>query len=347
MVDHLAMGRKKTALAHGTENGHLFGSKRFEEQPQSVHYTSLDDPRYREYNGQIIAFLQEVTQGKIPIEEGQLRERQFRVEEKLEEYLCSFELEIFTGKELLAKEWTVDPKSEMILRTQDSTVAKTKGKLQGVKETDPTFYTRNKMYYCLLGLWTSIAAENLLFDSVMRRTGKFIPFKTVGEGIQQDTTKPLLSALFLVGKAYLTIAGKTYPLCEYLTWTHQDGKTDPVETLRRASVVVISQDQFVVNDTQKVIATLFAQSLRFPLPKENLKQFQKLTGAIRYLFAHSMPFFRGSAAVGESQEMVIYKVREILCSHNPEKSGDLEALTAPLLSRFLKAYLSTLLMQPQ
>lgn len=57
-----------------------------------------------------------------------------------------------------------------------------------------------------------------------------------------------------------------------------------------------------------------------------------LTGKVarfQYLFAHGMPYMRGSAAIGEWLEQVIYLIHGYGVEFNPEKCINLEALVSP------------------
>lgn len=62
-------------------------------------------------------------------------------------------------------------------------------------------------------------------------------------------------------------------------------------------------------------------------------------GLFRYLFAHAIPFFRGSAAVGEWIETAFYHCLGFEQFHqNPSTTIDLEAFSSLTLGEFMKRY---------
>lgn len=101
------------------------------------------------------------------------------------------------------------------------------------------------------------------------------------------------------------INGKMYALTQYLTWLYRTFRDDPVDymTTREDPTVVclIHQDVFLIKETLKDVGELFKQAIEWD--SGDIQDLINQVGLINYLFAHSMPFARGSAAICEWLEM--------------------------------------------
>ena len=124
-------------------------------------------------------------------------------------------------------------------------------------------------------------------------------------------------------------------------------KDDPVDLMTtRTDPTVISlihQDRFLISETLRDIANLFKQVIEWN--GEETQQLVDLVGLINYLFAHAMPFERGSAAVSEWLEMAIYKYHGLDMQYNESVSINMEALILPLYE-FIAKYPSMIKLEP-
>ncbi len=135
-------------------------------------------------------------------------------------------------------------------------------------------------------------------------------------------------------------------LSRYVTWTYRTFNDDPVDRLKKLSqekkgivVTVIHQDVFLIEPTLQRIASIFEQAMRWNKERQNKDDLMKQVGKMRYLFAHCMPFYRGSAAIGEWLETAIYHslgFKHFCIDQNTLM--DLEALTAFYEDNFLERY---------
>lgn len=141
--------------------------------------------------------------------------------------------------------------------------------------------------------------------------------------------------------------GKMYALTQYLTWMYRTYNDDPVSyMITRKDPTIISlvhQDVFLIKETLRDIADLFKKAIEWM--GESMQELVNLVGLINYLFAHAMPFKRGSAAIGEWLESTIYSFHGLELKYNEEVSINMEALTLPL-EEFINKYPSYIQLQP-
>lgn len=146
-----------------------------------------------------------------------------------------------------------------------------------------------------------------------------------------------LKNMYVKGALSLHVGGETYETTKWLTWLFRDGKTPPeVRMLERSSVNVIHMNQFYIDKTLKKIACLFAKAVC--AGNDNLAEMQENVGLMRYYLAHCSPWERGSSAIGEALEGAVYNACGYDVWHNSNMTVDLEALSTPELSLFMKKY---------
>ena len=141
--------------------------------------------------------------------------------------------------------------------------------------------------------------------------------------------------------------GKMYALTQYLTWMYRTYQDDPVDwmTTRTDPTVIslIHQDVFLINETLNDLANVFKQAIEWD--GNNIQELMNLVGLINYLFAHAMPFERGSAAICEWLEMSIYRYHGLDLQYNEAVSINMEALVLPL-NEFIEKYPSMVKLDP-
>lgn len=143
------------------------------------------------------------------------------------------------------------------------------------------------------------------------------------------------------------IQGKMYALTQYVTWMYRTLRDDPVEFMTTRSdptvVTLIHQDVFLIKETLKEIANLFKQAINWD--KANIHDLQNIVALISYLFAHAMPFKRGSAAISEWLEMAIYQYHGYELEYREDVSINMEALILHL-DEFIDKYSSMIKLEP-
>ncbi|WP_068468991.1 hypothetical protein [Candidatus Protochlamydia phocaeensis] len=347
-LSSFAQTRHELAISHGTEEAHYFGRRRWDVIDDMSH-TGLAG-KYGAFNPKITHFLSKLLKNEIPLE-GKPHKNKFKTETLCLGRRCSFEVEILDAQNLADREWDSYPPSYIKQVDEDPNVKAMpevnqvdenhypptleeqhiidtfKQMVKYVKQKHTAFYIHGKVNYALKGLADSFPSPQKIFTT---------------DGVRFIGNTDYLKSLFLFGKVRLEMNGKMYALSEYITWTYQDHQTDPVERIKRSVVVIMHQDQFLIDETLEETAKLFEKAMQWDSSTGDRQAFMEQVALIRYLFAHCMPYQRGSAAIGEWLEKLIYQSKGFACEHNSQTLGDMEALAAPLLSDFLKVYETTI-----
>ena len=139
------------------------------------------------------------------------------------------------------------------------------------------------------------------------------------------------------------VNGKMYALSQYITWMNRDFQHDPVEQMTYNSIItLLHQDPFLIVDMLEDIAKLFKQVIEWDgIDRQELINHVAL---LQYEFAHAMPFKRGSAAISEWLEMIIYRYHGFSLNYTQSTKVNLEALTQPL-KQFIEQYPSLIVLE--
>lgn len=140
----------------------------------------------------------------------------------------------------------------------------------------------------------------------------------------------------------LEIDERMYALGYFLTWYYKDYDSHEVwgQSLHRmvnnSCVTLVHTDIFLIEPLLKKIASIFEQAVHWDKEKESIQTLKERVNFFRYLFAYTSPFIRGSAAVGEWYETMIYRFHGLSHRYTEPISLDIEAFGHPLLDSFLK-----------
>ena len=343
IFDLFAKTRHDLAVAHKTSNAHEFGRRRMDFT--GVHSTLALQGQYDAFNPKITEKMQEMLKGSIPLKGEPSKKRFLKIENCLKRQ-CSFEIEVFFEQADLLKKNLVQsiypfaneeeremakkinntvniiqkvdianfpPTSEerLVLEQYNNTILKTK--------TDfPNFYTYYVMSDCL------------------KKMMKCFPSPLVTRIEENDIilgNKYFRKNILLLATTKIFIKNKMVPLTQFWTWTYQTHVDDPVERMKHSKILMIQQDRFLIDETMQEIAIIFEKALRWD-KKSGLQNLKDEVSLIRYLFAHTMPTIRGSAAIGEWLEKCIYETHDIKCTHVEKTMGDMEAFVSCLWSTF-------------
>jgi hypothetical protein len=346
-LNFFATTRHELAVQHGTTSAHDFGQRRIDSL-NDVPYTVMTK-EYQSFNEKILTYLSQILSGSIPIK-GNLTQKKFFAETTCLGRKCSFEATLYETKDIHEHEWdnqfpsfmpqslaTLSPvpgadsvREDSFSRTEEekTIVIKVKEELKKIKAHAPLFYIHGKIEYMLRAITSAFPPPKELMDP---STG----------AIHLCGNPFFLKSIYVLGKVRIEIDKKMYALSEYLTWTYQDHTTDPVERMKHSTVVIIHQDEFLIEPTVKEISSIFEKAILWNKEKDSIETLKKEVALIRYLFAHSMPYSRGSAAIGEWIEKSVYSYHNFSCEHKSTTMGDLEAFAAPLFSSFLEKYDAT------
>lgn len=145
---------------------------------------------------------------------------------------------------------------------------------------------------------------------------------------------------FAIATIRIEIEGKLLALSQLHTWMYFDWQNDPIASMKeRSKIYVQHQDALLISTTLKEIAALFEKALQWNRATEQVTDLMNLVATIRYLFAHAVPYLRGSASIAEWLETAIYRFHGFAnFRYNQEKLVDLEALTALRFSDFIREY---------
>lgn len=134
----------------------------------------------------------------------------------------------------------------------------------------------------------------------------------------------------------LQVDGKMYSLGHALTTTHINNQSDLIKNMSDRPVIVLAHmDSFLIEVMMNDMAKVFKEAVE--CPSEDLISLKGRIALLKYEFAHTMPFARGSAAIGEWLETALYNVHGYEVQYNHNKMSDLEALTSSL-SEYVATY---------
>ena len=131
------------------------------------------------------------------------------------------------------------------------------------------------------------------------------------------------------------INNKMVALSYYVSWMSRDFKEDPTVQMMNEYLTIIHQDPFLIDTTLQEIARLF--KLAIECTSNDQAALTTTVANLRYLYAHAMPFVRGSAATGEWFEQSIFQYHGYSLEYKKAYLMDMEAISLPLKD-FVKLY---------
>ncbi|WP_068470870.1 hypothetical protein [Candidatus Protochlamydia phocaeensis] len=343
LLENFQKERQAIAREHGTPYAEQFGRRRDKEGIKDFYHTYLDDI-YQAYNPKILKLFSLTMQG-MPIETKNHAKQQKKIENTYLGYTSSFEVEIFEIQELDSLRWRIPISQEELpkdfpvnLLTKREQTSLSELELQSLKNAIKLLKQND------LNLYKRLKMANLLLD-----LQKEFPSPLVKQGLKGEVqligNEGNLKSFFALGTSRLLVNGKMYAMTQYLTWLYRDFQQPPIDRmLKYSTVMVIHQDNFLIDETLQEIALLFANAVLCETNK--LEDLQAASGLFRHYFANCMPTERGSASIGEWLEGSIYHAHGYKIKYNKDRQIDLEALTTPLLSDFIKDYPSMLTVEP-
>jgi len=176
-----------------------------------------------------------------------------------------------------------------------------------------------------------------LYDSVIY--GATFPF-LMHHYFNSNKNNDFLKSGFVQAKVSLQIDNKLYSLGSHLTWYYLDHQNDPVERMKERSVsTVLHQDPFLIEDISKV----FKKAILWDKNQETEQSLKDSVALVRYMYAYSMPNFRGYGAIGDWIEMIIYNFHGFTNTHyKPDILPPFEPLACLTLDDYLQRYDETI-----
>jgi hypothetical protein len=102
---------------------------------------------------------------------------------------------------------------------------------------------------------------------------------------------------------------------------------------KSSKVLILHQDIYLIEAMLKDLSKVFAELILWD--GKDLQELKQKMGLFRYLFANAMPYIRGSAAIAEWYEHLIYKYHNVNFKYKTGVSIDCEALATPSLAEFI------------
>ena len=180
---------------------------------------------------------------------------------------------------------------------------------------------------------------------IRRRDGEFFafthlagPYKSYGERlkplIEESGVMPTKAQLDEknLGSTYCNLLGKRFRRRDFRLWA--PGGPTRYLMAKGGDAIIIHQSSDLSPQAINELSKLFEKAVR----GESLVE---AVARLRYKFSHSLLFNRGSAAIAEWFETLIYHYHGFEnFSYNSDKAVDLEALIEPNINLFLENYSS-------
>lgn len=328
LLRDLGTERHRIAMSHDTESAEMYGQLRDTPDAFGVFmYTSLYDI-YREHNQQLLHriqnYLRQIPHTALSFEKNNMQV----IEEPCLNTQTSAEISIFTCQ-------TKDYRGPEYYRS----------------------YYEQMCHMCsITPLKRSDSIEDCLNHLMSKEVMALIREKSIEdyERIKLDFVRRDMYTLFPGKKSdwvlmtqHCEINGKMYALTQYLTWMSRNQKDDPVELMtsriKPTIISLIHQDVFLIKETLEEIARLFKTAIEWD--RQDQQELIKTMALFNYLFAHAMPFERGSASICEWLEMSIYEYHRMKLQYHQGYSINMEAFIRPL-SEFVEKYPTMIALEP-
>lgn len=317
VLDSFAVTRSEIAVKQGTENADDFGKRRDDPHSLSVCFrTSLYGP-YGDYNSKILSLLQPHLRD-IPHDLQAFSSEEAKLEKKAELPCClsrSFSLEVIVlppEADEKGRPFTLDEFIEIFkICDLPFSEAARKNPESELKDFCYNYEAMKKLKERAPKLYKRLKVSNEIDDAYLS-----FPQRRKSD--------------WAVATLRLEIDGKLYALSQYVTWMYRDFLEDPVDKMSRDSVVsILHQDPFLIKDVLHDAGKLFKEIIEWD--GKDRKNLTDITALWQYELAHAAPFKRGSAAINEWLEMMVYQFHGFSqFSYTKEKLVNLEALTSPL-----------------
>jgi hypothetical protein len=344
-MDRLGDERRKIAQAHHycSKKADTFGQRRDGAVLHGNAGVTVLSHQYARYGESILQRLAKII-GKMAHTDRGFTEKTLTSDHRCLGRGSRFVIEIVDGIDLPKAGWVPTVKfDELAAAAEVDTTEMTaddKHKLLYTKEFMGKAKAKDPDLYKRLRMMAGLTVLNDAYPSPQR-----IPLPTGGFTYESGTGN--LKSLYLLMTKRLEIGGKMVNIGQHLTWLYCNYTEDPVDRmLRCSSVAMIHQDVFLVDISLQDIAQIFKAAMMWNKKTERVADLQNRVGLLRYVFAHAMPYARGSAAIGEWLEESIYKYHHFDAEHDSDVCIDLEALSAFHLAEFMEVYTKSLDLRP-
>lgn len=325
-----AKERQRIALEANSRNAHLFGKDRCEVDDGLFFSTPLVNvyAKANEIAIQQLATQMNSMKRTIRAFEAFVKKQ----EETVQGRKFSFQIEILKADEVqlysqdIPFEELKKIKAEILAELPDATEFEIMKKF---KEKWPNLYKQTKMHYHLTEALEIFPRPELDFVR-----------KIVVSGNPGN-----LKSDWIVVTKRSEINGKMYAATQWLTWAYRNFQCDPVERMSdpdyRSSIMVIHQDVYLKDEALKECEQIFSKIMQWNSKTSTIAELKDQVALLRYIFAEAVPYYRGSAAIGEWLEGSIYSALGLRVSYSPSyqrESVDLLAISSLKYSDYLPKY---------
>ncbi|MCD6027787.1 MAG: hypothetical protein K0R08_2306 [Solimicrobium sp.] len=297
--------RNEIAVAHKVENSGLFGRRRdiSELYEDLIYVTALDFP-YDGYNEKLLPVIQQHLK-TMDYSLQNFKQKSLEINyAPLMNRKSSMEISIFDTESFSAELSALTNEDMKLINT--GAMNKDMEFFRKLKKTSPQKYKELKLKLAMQEL-------RALFPKIKKSDWVLITRR-------------------------LEVDGSMYAVSQYLTWMYRDFRKDPVENMTGSSVAaIIHQDVFLTEVMLNDIANLFKNIIL--CDGSDIHTLKEQVALFVYEFSHAMPFARGSAAVGEWLQSILFCYHGYEVTYSQNVPIDLEAQTLSL-GEFVTKYLS-------
>lgn len=270
------------------------------------------------------------------------------IEEVVSNRHFSYQIEILSGQKLREREWDT-PLPLEVLSSLDLQIEEVSESIAGnecnnelyarfklFKTKYPDLYKRDRMFFYIKFLGQAFPSPGAIQNSSKEVV------------LLKDGNQDYLKSDYVLVTARTEIDKKMYATSQMLTWLYRGFNEDPFDRMARCSVtLVLHQDIYLNEASMNECANLFADILQWS-PEKPVDELMEKVALLRYIFGHTMPFARGSAAIGEWLERSIYHHFGYSCVNTgPNQVGiDLLAITALSYKKYLQDYKRVIQISP-
>lgn len=320
VVANLAKARQEIAKTAKDINWYYFGLRRDNKvsfDPNS--YTLLYDV-YEEYRDQYITKLQALMASFPRNTETFMTERKEFNEPPILGKASSTEISLFS--EVNQNKWRFPDSYESFQRLCEL-----------AQFSIPSRESFSDAWSCYEQLARNKSAMQTLKKASAEEYNRFTLFPNL---ILKDRAAERSSPYHIKITRRLQVDEMIYELGYALTSTYIDHENDLVKNISvRPVMLLVHMDSFLIQDMMNDMAKVFKEAVE--CSSRELGSLKQRVALLKYEFAHTMPFYRGSAAIGEWLENALYRFHGYELTYNDKKLSDLEALTSSL-GEFVKNY---------
>ncbi|MEI8365721.1 MAG: hypothetical protein WCF65_04800 [Parachlamydiaceae bacterium] len=307
--------RHDIAVEHQTERADLFGKPRVQASDQGYFINTGLYSQYDEYNRVFMEQFSQAISGMC-LDKVVVDEKKKSIPENTRGHPLRFDVEFFDLMSLVND--ANDP-----LENKEKDLQKDLGTKKSLNEIVYDYELLIKIKKQSPEIY-----QRLIRDSIRNKI-----YKTVIKGSKEYRH-------FALGTLRAEVSGKMYALSKYMTWLDVVDGVDPVKKMMTSSkVFVIHQDVFLIEETLKEVAKLFAHAMAWNPEVDTVEELKDRGAYFRFMFAQCTPSCRGDGAIGDWLELMLYRMKGFPGAHYAQgKMSNIEPLASISFARYRAEY---------